>query len=877
MVIAALLFADFTNAQTKDSAYYANLRAYKKTNHQVAFGWISTGNQGLPWGYDSAGRAIINQIPDSMDIVDCWYNPPVSGSPAIDLIRQIKNLKGIRFLLKSSAEVYQFVEFGGSDFVDKYINKGDSLLRVGFDLVAKNMSDSITALGLDGVDFDHEPHYCGCDWGPASSPKVFSMFIESVSKYFGPLSGTGRLLTVNGEPDQLITDKARAAIDYAIQQAYDQTSYRNLQSDYDLISDWLPANKFIVTTNFEGGNRAAQGGGPFTGVDGVTVPALLGYAAWNPTQGNKGGAGAYHPEYDPGFNYMYQAIQIMNPAGGVHAGFSSNTTTIFPGDTVQFTNGSSAAATKFAWSFPGGTPDTSNDVNPVVVYKMPGKYTVSLTASNDSGSTDTNTSTNYITVANPVKAGFLADTMLIAQGGTVHFINSSTGATSYAWSFPGGTPSTDTAANPAVVYNTPGVYSVTLKAVNDSSTFADSLTQTNYIRVVSPSRPPGKYSLQFNVAASQYVGLGNININSNALTAAAWVNIPSGGGGAILGASDYSFMLGAIDFGSGSQVIIYLNTSGGFQYFMPNTVLDADKWYHLATVYDGDSLKLYINGVLDTAIAAAGSVAINAYFQIGLGGYTGYIDEVKLSSAALSADQIQSSMCATSPTEAGLIGYWPLNDGGYTVADSSGNGHNGTLVNMDASDWSTNIPEACAIGTPVTGMHLQAGNNAAGTVQLSWNTTTEINSKGFDVQRSADQAHWQSLHFETSKASGGNSTQPLSYKYTDAHPAQGLNYYRLQQTDLDGKPQWSNIVPIEVNSGGNITVYPNPTDGKVTVIGTANGDILKVYNSIGAEVLKQTSSGANTQLDLSNKIAGLYFILVLRNNIIIQRKKVVKK
>jgi serine protease len=80
------------------------------------------------------------------------------------------------------------------------------------------------------------------------------------------------------------------------------------------------------------------------------------------------------------------------------ADFSANITVIPQGSTVNFTNLSIYNPTSYAWSFTGGTPATSAQVNPQnITYNTPGTYAVSLTATNANGS-DTETKTAYIQV-----------------------------------------------------------------------------------------------------------------------------------------------------------------------------------------------------------------------------------------------------------------------------------------------------------------------------------------------------------------------------------------------------------------------------------------------------------------------------------------------
>lgn len=94
----------------------------------------------------------------------------------------------------------------------------------------------------------------------------------------------------------------------------------------------------------------------------------------------------------------YITVQDL-PAAPV-ANFSASSTTIVTGQSVTFTDLSTNSPTAHAWSFPGGTPDTSNVQNPVITYNTAGTYSVILQASNDGGSDD-ETRVDYITVSDP--------------------------------------------------------------------------------------------------------------------------------------------------------------------------------------------------------------------------------------------------------------------------------------------------------------------------------------------------------------------------------------------------------------------------------------------------------------------------------------------
>jgi|GEM_PF-4968560 len=96
---------------------------------------------------------------------------------------------------------------------------------------------------------------------------------------------------------------------------------------------------------------------------------------------------------------------------------------------------------------------------------------------------------NVVLTSQTVTASFTADNH-ICPGTCTDFTNLSMNATSYQWNFTGGSPSTDTSANPAnICYSTPGNYDVTLIASGPSS--SDTLTLTNYITVYPSPAPQG--------------------------------------------------------------------------------------------------------------------------------------------------------------------------------------------------------------------------------------------------------------------------------------------------------------------------------------------------------------------------------------------------
>ncbi len=104
-------------------------------------------------------------------------------------------------------------------------------------------------------------------------------------------------------------------------------------------------------------------------------------------------------------------------------------------------------------------------------------------------------------------------------------------------------------------------------------------------------------------------------------------------------------------------------------------------------------------------------------------------------------------------------------------------------------------------------------------VDLNWTTATETNNHHFTIERSADALIFTELKRVNSKAPNGNSLLKLEYKDQDANPLGGTSYYRLKQTDHNGKSETFNVVSVSFVNNKNITfsVIPNPNSGEFKV------------------------------------------------------------
>jgi len=142
---------------------------------------------------------------------------------------------------------------------------------------------------------------------------------------------------------------------------------------------------------------------------------------------------------------------------------------------------------------------------------------------------------------------------------------------------------------------------------------------------------------------------------------------------------------------------------------------------------------------------------------------------------------------------------------------------------------------------------------------LTWETSFEFNSDFFEVQRSTDMKTWEYL---AEIKSLQNSHKSEQYQFTDIHPQEGINYYRLRLVDLDGSYTFSHIRSI-VNEGVlAIKAYPNPTFQKLEVIVAdwQNVQRIQVLDLQGREWYKSEKSSHVNLINTISFIPGTYLV-----------------
>ncbi len=248
-------------------------------------------------------------------------------------------------------------------------------------------------------------------------------------------------------------------------------------------------------------------------------------------------------------------------------------------------------------------------------------------------------------------------------------------------------------------------------------------------------------------------------------------------------------------------------------------------------------------------------------------------------------------------TKIGLTGI-ATDDFNFVVTYVSLNGFrsNEAIGASDATDenpgdsnltFSESLEYKSAIALPVELTSFTA-KNLDGKVNLNWETKSETNNYGWEIQVMADRKPesgiWKKVGFAAGK---GTTTEKQNYSFSSpiAHNAVQLQF-RLKQIDLDGKVSFSAILAVDVTPAkfsvlGN---YPNPFNPSTQLVFDLPADglvSLQVFNVIGQDVFEnsyQLSAGKNSIPFLSGKLSnGMYHYKISFNNQTITKSMILMK
>jgi len=152
-------------------------------------------------------------------------------------------------------------------------------------------------------------------------------------------------------------------------------------------------------------------------------------------------------------------------------------------------------------------------------------------------------------------------------------------------------------------------------------------------------------------------------------------------------------------------------------------------------------------------------------------------------------------------------------------------------------------------------------------VELNWSTATEVNNKGFDLQRRSENQDYKSIAFIDGY---GTTTERQNYYFKDQSLSEGTYYYRLKQLDFNGEFDYSDEIIVEISNPVSFDLaqnYPNPFNPSTKInytIAEAGFTSLKVYDVLGNEVAtlvngEKPAGEYDVEFSGSELNSGIYF------------------
>lgn len=205
----------------------------------------------------------------------------------------------------------------------------------------------------------------------------------------------------------------------------------------------------------------------------------------------------------------------------------------------------------------------------------------------------------------------------------------------------------------------------------------------------------------------------------------------------------------------------------------------------------------------------------------------------------------------------------PSGDGAIVFWDETGG---------NAASYDTNGCSLPATVLPITLTYFKGKTINLHSNLLEWSTSMEINNDYFTIERSEDAFEFSVIGTVNGS---GNSTVINNYHLIDDNPVNGINYYRLKQTDFNGDYQYSEIIALN-NKFSGINIFVSNNMLHINTDQTSLNVIIKIFDVTGREVLESEIKTANV-IDLYQFNDGVYIYQMTSENDMISDKFIIRK
>jgi len=162
-------------------------------------------------------------------------------------------------------------------------------------------------------------------------------------------------------------------------------------------------------------------------------------------------------------------------------------------------------------------------------------------------------------------------------------------------------------------------------------------------------------------------------------------------------------------------------------------------------------------------------------------------------------------------------------------------------------------------------------------VNLNWSTLQENNVSHYTVEYSANGRDYTSIG---TVAAAGNTTDVTNYSFVHNTPdVQKTNFYRIRQSDLDGKTAYSVIRPVRFSKGivAPILVTPNPVRDRLQLSVQAENIRIMLVDLSGRTLKNMNLQPGNHELSVTELAPGMYNLVIFQDGLRLETQKIIKQ
>lgn len=145
-----------------------------------------------------------------------------------------------------------------------------------------------------------------------------------------------------------------------------------------------------------------------------------------------------------------------------------------------------------------------------------------------------------------------------------------------------------------------------------------------------------------------------------------------------------------------------------------------------------------------------------------------------------------------------------------------------------------------------------------GGVLLKWSTAQEQKTKDFILLHSTNGTLWNNIG---TVAANGNTSSLNKYSYVHTTPVEGINYYRLQQRDIDNNSSYSEVRTIQFNTGYQpFIILGNPVVNDQLLVQITSASILNLYGPNGKLLWSKHFVSGTQTINMNGYAKGVYWL-----------------